>query len=101
MKRISAALAALVFLFGLSVAGQAPAPATMDKVPALTEVQKLQVQNLAQSIEIAQLRAQQAQRDFDTARAELGKLIQSLQRDGYTLDLTKLEYTKAQEPIKK
>jgi hypothetical protein len=63
--------------------------------PTLTDVQKLQIQNIAQRIEIAQLRAQQAQRDFDAANADAQKLIAALQVPGYTLDLQTLTYTKA------
>jgi len=79
-----------------AIAKDSPAPAA----PALTDVQKLTVQNLAQQIEIAQLRAQQAQRDFDQAREQLGKLLQSLQVDGYDLDLRALTYSKKPEPKK-
>lgn len=68
--------------------------------PALTEVQRLKVQNLAQRMEIAQLRLQQAQRDFDAAREELAALVRSMQVEGYVLDLSTLTYRK-QETTKK
>lgn len=66
--------------------------------PALTDVQKLQIQNVAQRMEIAQLRAQQAQRDFESARAEAEKLIASLQVQGYTLDLQTMTYQAVPKP---
>lgn len=62
--------------------------------PALTEVQRLQLQNLTQRLELAQLRAQAAQREFDDARVEITKLLTALKVDGYTLDLATLSYTK-------
>lgn len=122
MKTRLALSALIVLALAASVFAQAPAtvggPGTPDNLvgtlpagekapPALTDVQKLTIQNLALSIEIAQLRSQQAQRDFDAAREQLGKLIQSLQVEGFTLDLSKLEYTKkqpaapAEAPVKK
>ena len=68
--------------------------------PELTEVQKLKIQNLTQRIEIAQLRAQAAQREFEAARNEITQLIQTLQVEGYTLSLETLSYTKNPEPPK-
>lgn len=72
----------------------APVLAQDAQAPTLTEVQRLKVQTLAQRMEIAQLRAQQAQRDFDDARAQLATLLQSLQVEGYVLDLSTLTYRK-------
>ena len=69
-------------------------------LPQLSDVQKLTIRNLALTLDNAQLRAQQAQRDFDAAREAIGKLVQSLQVDGYTLDLQRLEYVKKVEPKK-
>jgi hypothetical protein len=66
-------------------AGQAAAP-------TLTEIQRLQIQNLSQKLEIAQLRAQAAQRDFDAAREQLTALLQTLTVDGYDLDVSTLTY---------
>jgi hypothetical protein len=63
------------------------------KAPALTDVQKLGIVNLAKDIQIAQLQAQAAQAAFDKAQAELQKLIASLQVPGYTLDLNTMTYT--------
>ena len=68
--------------------------------PELSDVQKLTIQNLALSLDNAQLRAQQAQWNFDVAREAIGKLVHSLQVDGWTLDLQRLEYVKKVEPKK-
>jgi hypothetical protein len=65
--------------------------------PALTELHKLTLQNLAQRIELAQLRAQVAQVEFDKARTEIAALVQSLQVPGYELDLQAMTYTKKTE----
>ena len=70
------ALALAVFV------GQAATPPT----PApLSDVQKLTILTTVQRLEIAQLRAQAAQR-------ELEGLLKSLQLPGYTLDLNTLTY---------
>jgi hypothetical protein len=91
----------MVTVVALTITTLAQSPSVPPpEVPALTEVSRLQLQNLAQRIELAQLRAQAAQRDFDTARDELGKLVVSLKVDGYTLDLQTLTYTKTPPPPK-
>lgn len=74
-----------------------PKPAA---APALTLEQKQAVQILAQRIELAQLRAQAAQTEFEKARAEVAQLVQSLQKDGYDLDLQTMTYTKKLAPVK-
>ena len=71
----------------------AVAPSRAAEAPTLTDVQRLQVQNLTQAIEIAQLRAKAAQHAFDTAKASLLDLLRQLQRPGYTLDVQTLTYT--------
>lgn len=81
----------LALLAGPLLAQDKPAPPP--KPPALTEVQKLTLQTLLQRIEIAQLRAQAAQRDFEQARDEAQKLLSVLQVPGYTLDLQTGVYT--------
>jgi len=68
--------------------------------PSLTEVQRLQIQNLTQRLELAQLRAQAAQHDFDEARAALTTLLKSLEVDGYDLDVGTLTYRKKPDPPK-
>lgn len=75
----------------------AQAPPT--KEPTLSEVDRLKLQNVSQRIELAQLRFQAAQREFETARTDLAKLVEALKVDGYTLDLATLTYHK--EPVKK
>lgn len=67
-------------LFAQSVEKPASSP------PSLSEVQRLQIQTLSQKLELAQLRAQLAQRDFDDARNEITRLVATLQVKGYTLD---------------
>jgi hypothetical protein len=67
----------------------------------VSELTKAQVQNLALRIDNAQLRAQAAQAAYDQARQELAALVQSLQREGYDLDLQTLTYTPAPAPQKK
>jgi hypothetical protein len=78
-----------------------PAAAKVDAAPVLTEMQKLQVQNLALAIENSQLKAENAQLktqlahgDFDKARTAIGELLKSLQKDGYDLDLQTMTYAK-------
>lgn len=66
--------------------------------PTLTVEQKQAVQILVQRIELAQLRAQAAQAEFERARAEVSALLTSLQKDGYDLDLQTLTYVKKPAP---
>jgi hypothetical protein len=77
-----------------------PVSTAQDK-PALTIEQRQAIQILAQRIELAQLRAQAAQMDFEKARGELSSLLQTLNRDGYDLDLQSMQYVKKPEPPKK
>jgi hypothetical protein len=70
------------------------------KAPTLSDTQKLQIQNTAQRIQIAQLQIQAAQRDFETARTELQTLLKSLEKDGWTLDLQTFTYLKKDAPKK-
>ena len=62
------------------------------EAPTLSEVQRLQITALLQRIELAQLKAQLAQRDFESAKAELVALTGRLQVDGYELELQPLGY---------
>lgn len=82
-----------MLLVGTVVGAQAPAP-------TLTEMKKLQLRNITQRMEIAQLRAQAAQRDFEGAREELMKVLGTVKVEGYTLDLGTLVYQKEQTPAK-
>lgn len=83
-----------VTLMACASFAQTPTPPT---TPTLTEVQRLQLQTVSQRIELAQLRAQAAQVEYDKARNDLQALLKSLQKDGYTLDLQTLTYTKNAE----
>jgi hypothetical protein len=65
----------------------AGAVSAQDKAPALTTEQKQAIQIKAQEMTIAQLQ-------FDKARGELAALVQSLQKDGYDLDLQTMTYVK-------
>ncbi len=65
--------------------------------PPLTETQRLQVQNMLQRIQIAQLQVQAAQREFETTRADAQKLFTSLAVDGYELDLQTYQYVKKEK----
>ena len=80
------ALAAALLFVGVLSAQEVKAP------PALSEVQRLQLQNLSQQLEIAQLKAQAAQRGFDRAREDIARLVLTLQVPGYSLDLQTLSY---------
>jgi len=79
----------------------APVVAAVKADPTLTEVQKLQIQNVMLRIELAQRQAQQAQADFDKARGEAQTLIQGLQVPGYDLDLQALAYKPKPPEVKK
>lgn len=65
-----------------------------DSSPLLSETERLKIQVNVQRLEIAQLKAQAAQAEFDKAREDFNRLVLTLQKDGYTLDLEKLVYTK-------
>ena len=66
--------------------------------PRVTELQRLQLQEQLHLMEIAQLKAQAAQRDFDLARAALTKLVQAMQVEGYTFDLQTQTYQRTAKP---
>jgi hypothetical protein len=82
---------------------QAPSPAVTTpvtppaKAPEVSEASKLRLQTFAQQIEIAQLRAQLAQADYEKSQAALDALVRALQVDGYALDLRTLTYSKRTE----
>lgn len=63
-----------------------------EAAPALTEAQRLQITNISQALELAQLRAQLAQRDFDQARERLRVLLLQLERPGYVFDVQTMTY---------
>lgn len=90
-----ALLAPAVVLWAAVVAAQAPAPAAAAGVPTapvLTELQQLHLRVALQTIELAQLRAQLAQRDFEQARTRLAALVADAAHPGYELDLATLTF---------
>ncbi|HVU11008.1 MAG TPA: hypothetical protein VHD90_07005 [Phototrophicaceae bacterium] len=109
MKRLITAVA-LISAFAAPLVAQAtqkpptpalPAAATnaAPKVPELTEVNKLKLQNALQRMELAQLRAQAAQSEFDAARTEASVLVQGVTVDGFDLDLRTLTYVPKAVPV--
>lgn len=62
--------------------------------PTLSEVNRLKLQEAVHRMEIAQLKAQIAQRDFDTAKTDYDALMGTLKIEGWTLDLSTLTYQK-------
>ena len=87
-------LAAAMLIMLAAVGAQVKPPADEAKAPALTEVQKLQIQNLVQKMQLAQTQMQLVQVQFDSAQGDLTRLLTTLQVEGYDLDLQKLEYVK-------
>lgn len=89
----------LIGIAALTAAAQAPAGAPGDlnashvtATPALTNVAKLQIQNLI-------LVWQMKQHAAEDAKADLLRFVAPLEKDGYTLDLSTLTYTpKAPSP---
>lgn len=67
------------------------------QAPVLTDLQRLQVTTVLQAIELAQLRAQLAQKDFDAARQQLAELARRLERPGWELDLQAMTYRPAKQ----
>lgn len=63
-------------------------------MPALSEVQKLQVQNAVQRVELAQLRYVNAASEFEKARGDANALLKSLEREGFVLNLQTMQYEK-------
>jgi hypothetical protein len=84
--------AGLFLALALVVAQAAPA-AKPPPGPTLSDVQRLTILTTMQRAEIAQLRAQAAQRDLEA-------LLKSLELQGYTLDLQTLTYTPVKAPAK-
>jgi hypothetical protein len=70
-----------------------PAAQTEAAKPALTDVQKLSISNLAKDMQIAQLQAQAAQAAYAKALADLQQLVTALQVPGFDLDLQTMTYT--------
>jgi len=87
---IRRALAFAFVFFGLALVGSSQESSR--QVPSLTEVQRLQLIVLKQRLEIAQWKAQAVQTEFQAARRELDTLSQSLQVEGFSLDLDRMAY---------
>lgn len=87
-------IAALVFvvLLGSVVAGQ-PRP-----TPTLAEIDRLKLQNLALAMEVAKLKADAAQREYDQARDAARALLHQLERPGFTFDPATLTYRPVPSP---
>lgn len=72
-----------------------------DTKPVLTNTQKLQVQNMLQQIQIAQLHQQIAAEELQRAQLVAQNLLQTLLVKGYALNLQTLEYEQPQPEPKK
>lgn len=66
-----------------------------DKAPELTPDQKKDLTITLQQVQISQLRAEQAQRDYRDVTQAAQKQIDALQKPGYQLDINTLTYTPA------
>ena len=63
--------------------------------PKLSELDSLRISANILRMEVAQLKAQAAQRDFDDARAALAATLKAVEVPGYTFDLQTMAYVKA------
>jgi hypothetical protein len=102
-RNMLAAVVALVALLSAPAWGQDPVPplpaaATAPDVPALTETQKMELQNWLLRLENAQLRAQQAARVLQDERSAFVAYAKGLEAPGYTLDISTLTYRPAPAP---
>ncbi len=77
----------LICLFGLVVAHAQTPAADVSKPPELSEVQKLQLQNVMLRYQLLQAQLQQVQQ-------EAQGLIKGLERPGWTLDVQTMAYTR-------
>jgi hypothetical protein len=68
--------------------------------PVLSDAQKVQVRLLTQQLEIASLRAQLAQADFEKTQTALRALVESWRVPGYELDVSTLSFVKLPEKPK-
>lgn len=83
---------AVVATLGSSALGQRPS----SEPPQLTEVQRLQLKNAVLTYELATVKAQQAATEMQRTRAELEKVLSSVQVPGWELN-ERLEYVKKSE----
>jgi hypothetical protein len=72
-----------------------PAEAT---TPTLTEVERLRIQVALQRFQIAQLRLEGVQREWEEARQALLARLKEVEREGYELDLETLTYRPKPKP---
>lgn len=88
----TAALAFALLCASIAVVGVSMPAHAQEGIPAISETQRLQITNISQALELAQLRAQLAQRDFDQARERLRALLLQLERPGYVFDVQTMTY---------
>lgn len=69
-----------------------------ESVPALTDVQKLQLRASLQYVLITELRLQLAQNAFEDAKLEAQDMLRGLQKPGYTFDMQKMVYVPTPPP---
>jgi hypothetical protein len=94
MKFIAGVVLALAVVTGQSdvLTSNPPQPApAKPATPQLSEVQRLTVIATVQRVEIAKLRAEAAQREWEA-------LLKSLDVPGYSLDVQTLTYVKKEAP---
>lgn len=88
--RISIAL--LLVALSVPVYAQDTAKKAPENPPALSDVARLELALPLKDMQIAQLQAQAAQRDFEAAKAKLLELVKALDRPGYELDIQTMTY---------
>jgi hypothetical protein len=94
------ALAILILWLSVDAAaqsGQAAQPPTAT-TPTLTEVERLRIQVALQRLQIAQLRLEGVQREWEEARQALLARLKEVEREGYELDLETLTYRSKPKP---
>jgi hypothetical protein len=101
MKRYLFGVLIVLAFAGVAIAQEPQKTDAAAKTPALTDVQKLQIQNLAQRLELTQTQIRAAQLDYERTAQTLTGLLQALQVPGYDLNLQTLTYTPKPEPAKK
>jgi len=99
MKRIYW-LIVVVVVVGLFSVLHGQETSASQKVPALTDVQKLTIQSAAKDVEIWQLRAQQATSEYQKAQAALQQYVASVTPAGYQIT-DKLELVPVPVPTHK
>lgn len=97
MQRGGVILALGYVAVSAAIMAQSPAtpPAAVKPAPALTEAQKLGLQNAILRLENAQLKYQMAGEAFAAAQTAIRAQLEGLKVDGYELDLGTLTYAPA------